>query len=398
MVGLGATSAPAADAKGVGPQPSGLGLGSKAALAQKTCTPNGNTSFVYVGDGPNCVNPWAAGKDNGGATAPGVTATEVKVVFYVPNEQMRAAASPAALPKNQGTKVPATPQQVVTDWDKVFQYAIEHSGTWQTWGRKPVFDFVAATGTDETTQRADALAVIAKKPFIVFDAVNRATGAPVFASTIAASKIIVVSASTDAENGAKQSPYRWAEGQDPAAAIYVTASFVGQVLSGKKARWAGDSAMTSKTRSFGVVSPAAGFDIAAFDQQLKKNRGSAPASEVHYDGLQPTKNDEVAPVLVTKLKAAGVTSVVLFTSPAMTESLMAAATTQEFRPEWIITGYLFHDWDFWSRERDQDQMAHAFGLGVLPPRDRGRGFVHRLLPVVLGRQSGQLRRERPGRF
>ena len=74
------------DRSGTGPQPKGLGLGSAAALAQKSCTQNGRTSFNIVGGGPFCVNPWPDGKDNGGATAPGVTATEVKVVAYIPNE------------------------------------------------------------------------------------------------------------------------------------------------------------------------------------------------------------------------------------------------------------------------------------------------------------------------
>src|SRR5262245_39011387 len=70
-----------------GPPVSGVGRGSKAALEQQTCDPaTKRTSFVAKGTGPLCVNPWPAGKDNGGATAPGVTADSVKVVVYYGNE------------------------------------------------------------------------------------------------------------------------------------------------------------------------------------------------------------------------------------------------------------------------------------------------------------------------
>src|SRR6478736_7130875 len=77
---------------GTGPQPAGLGLGSKAALSQDNCAPDGHTNFNTVGGGPFCVNPWPAGKDNGGATAPGVTKTSVTVVAYVPTPEMISAA------------------------------------------------------------------------------------------------------------------------------------------------------------------------------------------------------------------------------------------------------------------------------------------------------------------
>jgi hypothetical protein len=385
IVGLAMTGCSSSDSSGqsdttgqssgdAGP-PDGLGLGSAAALAQSTCNPNGHTSFVNVGAGPFCVNPWPAGSDNGGETAPGVTADEVKVVFYVPTAAMLEGATSAGgrAPSNQGTGQPATYEQVVNDFDEVYQYAIEQSGTYQTWGRKPVYEFVEATGPttgpDEASQRADALEVIAKKPFMVVDAFTG--GMPVFAATVAAEKIVVVSSSTDAENAAKQRPYRWAAGQDSDAAAYLTASFLGSTLSGKEAQWAGDSAMTSQTRTFGAVHPATGIDIDTFKKLLDENNATALASDVEYDNKDATKYQEAAPTLVSKLKDAGVTSVVLFADPTMTTALMAAATKQDYHPEWIVTGFLFHDFDGYARQNDQEQMAHAFGIGTLPPAYEG---------------------------
>jgi len=78
VAGLGLASVSPAGAAGTasgktGPQPPGLGLGSKAALAQTTCNETGHTNLQYKGDSgaPFCVNPWKEGANNGGATAPG---------------------------------------------------------------------------------------------------------------------------------------------------------------------------------------------------------------------------------------------------------------------------------------------------------------------------------------
>ena len=179
--------------KGIGPQPKGQGLGSKAALAQDSCdSATGRTNFEVVGGGPWCVNPWPEGKDNGGATATGVTADTVKVIVYVPNEQMIAKQGSTSPPKNRATGETASYEDVVRDYVKVYDYAQANLHTYQTWGRTPEFEFVTASGDDEASQRADAVAVLAKKPFIVVDEGNLTTGSPVFAAAVAAGKTVVV--------------------------------------------------------------------------------------------------------------------------------------------------------------------------------------------------------------
>ena len=362
-----ATTAPKVTGPGTGPQPKSQGLGSAAALAQKTCTANGHTSFNVVGGGPFCVNPWPAGTSNGGATAPGVTATEVKVVVYVPNEQMIAAQSGSSPPKNQATGETAKIPDTITDFQKIYDYAQAQFGTYQTWGRTPKIEIVTASGPDETAQRADALEVINRKPFIVVDTTGTATGgAPVFSSTVAARKIVVSSSSTSAEIGAQQSPYRWNYGADNDAGTPLTAAFVGRSLSGRKAQWAGDKGLASKTRSFGVVYPTSGFDLAEFQRLLKQNGGPTITQAVGYDPADPAAADQT-PTLITKLKASGVTSLVLFADNALLAPLTKAATAQEYSPEWIFTGYAYQDFDGFARGYDQDQMRHAFGLSVLFP-------------------------------
>jgi hypothetical protein len=376
-LGAGGASAvaglPGADMSGTGPEPKGVGLGSEAALGQDVCAENGRTDFWYEGTGPWCVNPWTEGKDNGGETAPGVTATEVKVVVYQPNDSMlsQQQASGGQVPTNQATKERATVEAAFTDFAQAYEHAIRTYGTYQMWGRKPVFEFVTASGSDEAAQRADALEVIARKPFMVYDATNPVTGAEVFTARVASEKILVTSASTTADTADKQQPYRWIPGQDPDATAYLTASFLARSLSGAKAKWAGDETLTTRTRAFGAVYPAHGTDISAFEELLAENGGSGLVDRVEYDNTDPNKFQELAPTMVSKLKAAGATTIVLFAEPAMVRSVMSAATSQDYHPEWIITGYLFQDFDGFGRSNDAEQMKHAFGTGVLPPAYEG---------------------------
>ena len=364
-----AADSPKVTGPGTGPQPKGLGLGSAAALAQKTCTPNGHTSFNIVGGGPFCVSPWPKGKDNGGATAPGVTATEVKIVAYIPNDQMLAGGTGAAGPKNQATGADAKIPDTIADYVKLYDFAQAQLGTYQLWGRKPNIEVVTASGADETAQRADALEVINRKPFMVVDMTATGTGgAPVFSSTVASRKILVSSASTTAKIAASQSPYRWNYGADNDANTPLTAAFVARSLSGKKAQWAGDKSLASKTRSFGLVYPTTtGFDLAGFESLVKQNGGSPMVQKLGFDPTNVAQVGDQAPTLITKLKSSGVTSVILFADNALLTPLTKAATDQEYSPEWIFTGYGYQDFDGFARTFDQDQMKHTFGLSVLSP-------------------------------
>jgi hypothetical protein len=370
-----ASAAPSGDADDA---PKGLGLGSAAARAQEFCAENGRMSINVVGGGPACVNPWlddpdGKDKDNGGSTAPGVTRTEVKIILYTPSEAMLASEKGlgATPPRNRQSGATGAVADSIADLRAVFDHAIEHYGSYQLWGRTPVFELVTASGKDEASQRADAVNVISRRPFMVADMTEAASGgAPVFSAAVAARKILVVSPSTTSRIGAQQSPYRWNYGADPDADGPFAAALVGRSLSGKKARWAGET-LSSKTRKFGVVYPTGDFDLDGYERLVKENGGQATAAAVGFDALDPTRAAEQAPTLVRRLKASGVTSVVLFAPPAVVTTLTAAATAEDYYPEWIFTGRGYHDFDGFGRGYDQEQMRHGFGIGTLFPYREG---------------------------
>ena len=67
------------------------------------------------------------------------------------------------------------------------------------------------------------------------------------------------------------------------------------------------------------------------------------------------------------MKNAGVTTVILWSDVAMNHALTKQATSQDWHPEWFVTGALFQDLGLFARGYHQDQFAHTFGLSNLFP-------------------------------
>ncbi len=353
---------------GVGKPPPGTGLGTKAALDNPKCTADavkgwGVFSFVNVTTGPFCVAPAPA--DNGGATARGVTATSIKVVVVVPSAAALAAgkAAGAVAPVNQATGEPGTIEDAFRDGWAAYEHVYE------TWGRKVDLTFMTSSGADEAAQRADAVAVEQEKPMFVIDATS--TGLGTLANVLGKDKYVVLSYATTTKDAASQAPYRWGN-SDPNAIATNVAQFIGAQLAKGKAEYAGDSAMQSQPRKFGAVIPG-NIDTPAFLAALKKQGVTLATPPLDYTANGSPLGDPVtaqteAPLIVAKLKSAGITSVILFTDIGMTGALTKVAATQEYRPEWVMTGYGYQDISLLARTSyDQDEWSHAFGIGNLTP-------------------------------
>jgi hypothetical protein len=315
----------------------------------------------------------------------------VKVVVYVPNADMVAAGTGGAPPTNQATGEVASAADAVADGLEIYEYATENFETFQLWGRTPVVEIVEASGTDEAAQRADALAVIDKQPFMVIDlTATAAGGAPFFSAAVSAQDIVVASSSTNSTNGAEQSPYLWNYGSDPDASGVLAAAFLGKTLSGGIAEYAGDESMTSQPRSFGAIYPASAFDLGRFTDALAENGGDELTEAVEFDPADAAQIGEQAPTMINRLKASGVTSVVLFADNSVITPLLAAATAQDYNPEWIFTGFAYQDFGGFARGYDQEQMRHAFGLsGLYPYIDTGEEYDYlTLFTWYWGTQAG----------
>jgi hypothetical protein len=378
MLGVTATTAGAQTASaitvnddGIGKPPPGSGVGTTAALENPKCNADaidgwGVFPMLRVDDGPFCVAPAPA--DNGGATYRGVTKDSIKVVVVVPNAAQVSAlkSSGAQIPKNTATGGDGTYEAAFTDTWAAFAH------TYETWGRTLDVTFVTSSGSDEAAQRADALLVKQEKPMFVVDAYP--SGFSTLASVLAADKYVVYSFGTTTDDALDQAPYRWATTDQNATAINA-AQFIGKQLAKGKAKWAGDTAMKSEKRTFGTIVPR-DVDASAFVASLKKQGVTLATPPLEYTSNgsptgDPATAQQEAPALISKLKDSGVTSVALFTDLGMTKALTEVAKSQQYSPEWIITGYQYQDISLLARGYDQEEWSHAFGISNLTPNIKG---------------------------
>ncbi len=149
------------------------------------------------------------------------------------------------------------------------------------------------------------------------------------------------------------------------------AEYITKKLGGKPAEHAGDPAMQTTTRVFGQIfintpgSPAE-QDAADFKKPLADG-GVDLAQQIPYV-LDPATLQEQAAGVIQKLKAAGVTTVILSADPIAPKIFTEEATKQNYSPEWIYGGAALVDTNAFGRTYDQKQWAHAFGISSLAAR------------------------------
>jgi hypothetical protein len=321
-------------------------------------TSTGKLKIPYYFAGP-CYAPFKG--NNGGATYQGVTGRSIKVVLYLPEPK------DPVLSYIEGSIADTdTNQQTIATLQGYAKFLQTY---YETYGRRIDLVPFVATGaaTDDVAARADATTIAQTiKPFAVI-------GGPIltaaFGQEIVANKIFCIDCMPSQPNSyyAQHSPYVIGLGMNADEAQIQLADYIGKQLKGRPAAFAGDPAMQHQTRKFGLVYISTGQDSEIqtnhFVQSLAKF-GVKLSARLAY--TSPVTIDSVG--LIAKLKAAGVTSVIFSGDPVAPGSLTRAATSQNYYPEWIITGSALTDTAIFARTYDQKQWAHAFGISFLAAR------------------------------
>jgi hypothetical protein len=370
MIVTAAASVASAQVK-LGPPVKAAGIGTAAAKNAPNCDSKSELlAYPYL-QRPPCVRPFEKGEKNGGATYPGVTAGEIKIVVVVPNHAQQETnwTQPGVVcPPNRETGKCAYLEETFEDWQEAFDY------THELWGRKVKFEYFNPSGAGEEQQRADALTVVAMKPFGVVCNGGTAGGGRIFGLAIAQAKILAFNCGGTNDDAAAQAPYVWLGGFDFNASTINGGEVLGKMFVGKPAEYSGVAADKTKTRVLGAVKPSTGLNYDLFTKSLKQYGGKngVVKTEVTYTVPVDTStaatqaaNQSEAPTLVAKLKDEGVTTVVAFTSAQMQRFMMEAATKLNWYPEWFFPGMGAQDIEATARANDQDQMAHTFGIGSL---------------------------------
>lgn len=321
-------------------------------------TTTGKLKIPYYFAG-QCYAPFKG--NNGGATYQGVTARSIKVVLYLPEPR-----DPVLAYIEGAIADTDTNQQTIATAEGYAKFLQTYD---ETYGRTIDLIPFVATGpaTDDISARADATTIAETiKPFAVI-------GGPIltaaFGQELVANKIFCIDCLPSQPDSyyAANSPYVIGLDMNADEAQIQLADYIGAQLAGRPAAFAGSPAMVHEKRKFGLVYITTGqaSEIQAdhFVQSLA-TFGVKLAARLAY--TSPVTIDSVG--FIAKLKAAGVTSVIFSGDPVAPGSLTRAATSQNYFPEWIISGSPLTDTTIFARTYDQTQWAHAFGISFLAAR------------------------------
>jgi len=315
---------------------------------------------------PPCVAPFEG--DNGGATSPGVTGDTVKVVVYNTDPEL----DPLLATQVATAGGDVSPESAA---ETASGYLALYEEYFETYGRKVEFEFFTGTGAfnDAAAATADAITIAEKQPFAVLNAPAQVTRE--FAVELASRGILCLGRCALAlpEDFTKEYlPFTWGIGPSPEQASRLAAEAIGKQAGSGKAEFAGDPALQDKERVYGLVH----FETpdGRYKETMKVFKGALRDQGIEIDADVPFELDlarqqENARTIITKLKDAGVTSVIFYGDPLTPGAMTQEATAQEYFPEWFLGPSVLADTTFFGRTYDQDQWQNGFGISL--PAGRG---------------------------
>jgi hypothetical protein len=364
-VGAGATPAPAASVSGK----NGVPLFYADAKAQGTadskkwhnCDTATGRVAIPINSPPPCVEEFTG--NNGGATSAGVTASTIKIGYYIakPDPTLDGVLAQAG-----AYDPPAQVAQTIKD------YAAIYGGTYQLYGRKIQLVRIDGSGssTDSVQARADADRAAAAGVFAV---VGGPSQTKAFSDELSQKKILCVGSciiSQPQKYYEQNEPYIWPTGPSPDETSTMITSFIKNQLAGKPAKWAGP-ALAGKPRTFTMLTydtPDNQYRSAWDDLETKlKATGVDVVDHVDYFLNVPTLQAD-ARTIATRLKQKNATSILFTGDPIFPIFLTKEMTKEKYFPEWVMSGTVLADTNVFARQFDQQQWAHAFGLQLIPAR------------------------------
>ena len=329
--------------------------GIEVAWDERCDTETGNLAVKWF-FAPECYAPFEG--DNGGETTRGVTADTIKVVQYQGPDD-----DPIINYLSDAVAVDDTnaeSQQTANDMLGMFEQFYE------LYGRSIELEFYESTGlaNDEVTARADAVRIAEDfEPFVVLGGPALTSA---FADELTARGVMCIGCTPGQppEWYAERDPYVYGLAISAAQARAHATEFISKQLAGGNADFAGDEAFTAAPRVFGHVwissSPESPTIAAAFEADLTE--GGAPIVESLPYELNPATIQAQASQIIAKLKASGVSTVILVADGIAPRDLTREATAQEYFPEWVIAAPALSDLTAFGRTYDQAQWAHAVAI------------------------------------
>ena len=293
-----------------------------------------------------CKPAWSG--NNGGATySKGVTGDTVKVVFYVG----QTGAVLAEEPQTESTIVcgPATTPEHFDKTIEVYeQFFNKH---WQLYGRKidmQVFR-AQALSTDSAATRSEAVKVDQQiKPFLLINSF-----ANEFVDETSRRGIVNfggVGLSTQFLKG--HAPFVFQLGQDTDTQNEMLAEYIAKRVDPYPTKWTGEESQAPNyspprgvQRKYAVLYPGdAAQQLTGMgdDMLARLQRRGIPAARMKKYAYQSdaTTWATQAPNLVAQMKADGITNMLIMVNPVFISFFTAAATNQNWFPEYVVTDFV----------------------------------------------------------
>ena len=337
---------------GAGPSTGGV-VGQGVTVSGIKCSPGVRQVPWSVYAAP-CMSAWQG--DNGGATARGVTGTTITLFYRYVKECTGATGAEFNC---DGTVKDA--QALIGLMNKTFELYGRHVVLKTFNGQGSLVLEVGNQG--QAQAQADAQTAYDLGAFSELADEDSS----VFGDALANKHIMFPSITAPSESRmARESPYAhgtplWESADNWARGIMNTAC---ARMKGMPAIYAGDPVYQKTTRAFGLVNSnnpdwqQAGDIIA---NQGAKQCGLKLASHQTYDANFNSEAQQ-APVIISQLKAANVTTVLAVTDVLMATVLEESADSQNYHPEWLLIEPYST-----TRTAPVDQEQHAFKIGPIGP-------------------------------
>jgi hypothetical protein len=308
-----------------------------------------------------CFAPFTG--DNGGATAPGVTADQITIVYYEGQET-----DPIIAYITDAVKVDDTNGDQFATMKELIRY---YETYFELYGRTVNLITFEGTGNalDEVAARADAAQIALEyKPFVVFGGPALTSA---FADELAANDVICIGCTPGqpATFYGDRDPFVWGLDGSPLQKQQHVVEFLTKQIIGKNAIHGGD-AVKELPRKLGLIyleNSKAAKELADSFATDMEAAGSPFADVVAYQ-LDPSTIQASATQVITRMKAAGVTTIVFNGDPVAPRDFTKEATAQEYFPEWVVSASTLVDVSAFARTYDQEQWKHAFGVTQLAAR------------------------------
>ena len=320
-----------------------------------------------------CVGKFSG--NNGGATARGVTATQILLAEQV-NSDATGPNATAVERVNQQAGNPSNAQlEQIRD-----TYLQWFNKNFELYGRKVVIQKYngqgngtnQALGQDQTAACADADGISSSmKAFGAITFPGWTYDSIPFTECLSKYQLW-------APLGGAYYPEHWYQQRDPYAygiipdcetVEHLIAEYIWNRLAqpGQKAEWAGDAVLKQSARKFVIYIPNnSGYqDCAKLSNADLAAHGVKRTSQYNY-ALDVSQFPQQAAQAMVQFKAAGVTTVELACDPISATFLTQQADAQNYHPEWLLHGDALTDTDGYARLYTANEVnGHLFGISQL---------------------------------